>query len=93
SRHLALGGQKGGESLVEIGAVAVEADGHGGFLGGFSAYCSMARPGWCRQPLADVSSVALANAGAHNHRLWQCRPPPQIGTSRGMVPALGGATR
>ena len=33
-RHLALGSQKGGESLVEIGAASVEANGHGGFLGG-----------------------------------------------------------
>jgi len=33
-RHLALRGEKRGKSLVEIGAAAVEANGHGGFLEG-----------------------------------------------------------
>ena len=77
-RHLALGGEEVLETLVEIGAAAVQSNRHfWGFPGQDLVQqtpCSMARQTtavnpW--RPLAGLKNpVVLAKARPHNHRPW-----------------------
>ena len=57
-RNLALGGEKVGESLVEIGAAAVEANGHGGFLRRDRPTAQWRGGQAGRQPLARLANDA-----------------------------------
>ncbi len=86
-RRLALGAEERRKTRVEIGAVFVEANGHGGFLGGVPAAFrleSKAYAQWRDRQWPSTLETRPPPQSKAEPRVWTPAPtPPRKGTARG----------